>query len=357
MRLARWPWWAAVWVLTFGQAFAEMPADSKHHSNQGFVNPYAQQDHPGFWGFMRARFASGPWAKYDPKQYQIPRATPSVLASGDTDDNAVVTWLGHSTVLIQHRGMNVLTDPMLTPRASPVGFVGPRRISAPALELDELPTIDVVVISHDHYDHLDKTTLRHLGDQTRYFVPLGLKHWLVQQGVDESRVTQMDWWDTAEIEHDGEKLRITATPSQHFSGRGAFDRGRSLWASWMIEWSDFATWFGGDTGYNAVQFAQIGRHFPRIDLGIIPIGAYAPSWFMQAVHVNPEEAVKIHQDIGAAQSMGVHWGTFVLSAEPVDEPVQRLARATQMAGLAPSRFTAFAIGETRRYKRTTAVRR
>lgn len=330
----------------------ERPA---HHGPAGYVNPYMQEAHPSIWSFFRARLFSGKWEGYDPKTYQVPAQTPDVVPVGKASDNAAVTWLGHSTVLIQHRGINVLTDPMLTRRASPASFAGPARISAPGLTLDELPPIDVVVISHDHYDHLDTGTLRKLGESTRFYVPLGLKKWFVNRGIEAERVTEMDWWEVRTLELGGEPLKITATPSQHFSGRGLFDRDRTLWAAWTIEWSDFTTWFGGDTGYNKVQFAEIGRAFPDIDLGIIPIGAYEPNWFMRTVHVNPAEAVLIHNDIGARRSMGVHWGTFLLSAEAVDEPPRALARAVQAANLSPEAFTTFAVGETRRYFREQTV--
>ncbi len=322
-----------------------------HHERGGFVNPYSDHTPPGLSSFLRARFFSGDWAAYDPAEYQTPVREPEPVAADGPWDNAAVTWLGHSTVLIQYQGLNVLTDPILTKRASPVAFAGPKRISPPGLSVAQLPRIDVVVISHDHYDHLDFRTVRQLGPTTRYFVPLGLKRSLLKQGVDAQRVIEMDWWDAQAVEVGGRSVRIVATPSQHFSGRGAFDRNRSLWASWVLEWSDFTAWFGGDTGYNDVQFAEIGQKFPEIDLGIIPIGAYAPSWFMRPVHVDPSEAVLIHQDIGATRSMGVHWGTFMLAAEPVDEPPRRLAEEVLAAGLSSQTFTTYAVGETRRYRR------
>jgi len=340
-------------TLVAGVKGADQPDQPAHHTSNGFVNPYMEAAHPGLWSFLRARLFSGEWASYDPRLYRVPEGQPDPVSADTASDNAAVTWLGHSSVLIQHRGVNVLTDPMLTDRASPVGFAGPRRISAPGLSIAQLPRIDVVVISHDHYDHLDLRTLKQFGHNTRYFVPLGLKRPLVKLGVDARQVHEMDWWEAQNLEIGGHPVRITATPSQHFSGRGLFDRDRSLWASWVIEWSDFTAWFGGDTGYNKVQFAEIGQAFPEIDLGIIPIGAYAPNWFMRTVHVNPAEAVLIHQDIGATRSMGVHWGTFVLAAEPVHEPPQLLAEEVARAGLPAQAFTTYAVGETRRYQRST----
>ena len=304
--------------------------------------------HTGLFDFLRARFG-GDWSGYDPDRDRVPTASPAALPSGERSSNAAVTWIGHASVLIQHRGVNVLTDPMFSTYASPVQFAGPRRITDPALSANELPPVDVVVISHDHYDHLDVDSIAALGNTPRYFVPPGIGDWLADRGIDQARITELDWWQTDTVSIRGESVRVTATPSQHFSGRGLADRDRRLWASWAVEWPDFTAWYAGDTGYNDVQFKSIGERIARIDLGIIPIGAYAPRWFMRTVHVNPEEAVAIHEDVGATRSMGVHWGTFVLSGEGVMAPPAALADAVSGAGLPADAFTVFAVGETRRY--------
>lgn len=305
--------------------------------------------HGSLFAFLKARFRSGDWASYDPDQYQVPTAVPELAKPADAQEQATVTWIGHATVLLQHQGINVLTDPMFGDFASPVGFAGPKRITPPALNLDQLPPIDVVVISHDHYDHLDKPSIAKLGNQPKYFVPVGIKAWLEGQGVSAERITELNWWQQAEIDVRGQTLKVTATPAQHFSGRGLFDRNQRLWSSWLLRWDSYSVWFGGDTGYNKVQFKQIGQRFPGIDLGIIPIGAYAPRWFMGTVHVNPAEAVLIHQDIGALNSLGIHWGAFMLSAEPVDQAVELLAAAAEKNNLAPDEFRTYAIGESRGY--------
>lgn len=317
-----------------------------HKTEDGFVNPIGKGATGSLFSFLKARFRSGKWAKYDPKRYAVPTATP---AFADQDDEPVVTWIGHSTVLLQHNGVNVLTDPVFSDYASPLSFVGPKRITAPAVSIAQLPAVDVVVISHNHYDHLDTASVQALGDGPRYFVPLGVKPWMVGKGIAAERVEELDWWESRQVQVKGVEVSVTATPAQHFSGRGLFDGDKTLWASWAVAWGGFTSWFGGDTGYNEQQFREIGVRIPNIDLGIIPVGAYAPGWFMSRVHVNPEEALRIHQDIGARQSLGIHWGTFMLTAEEVDEPPRRLAAALRDADLPANSFSVFAVGETRRY--------
>lgn len=337
--------WAVLALVALAASGEEQPA--AHHADGKFVNPHQVYDHGGFFGIVRARL-SKQWQSYQAERDIVPTANPDIRR--EPTDNAVVTWLGHATVLIQHRGANVLTDPMFSQYASPVSFAGPRRITQPALQLDELPPIHAVLISHDHYDHLDTATIKALGDAPQYFVPLGIKAWLVNKGISAARVHELDWWATQEIDVQGETLSFTATPAQHFSGRSLWGRDKTLWSSWSVAWKDFRLWFGGDTGYNDIQFKEIGRRLGPFDLGIIPIGAYEPRWFMRTVHVNPAEAVRIHEDIGAIRSFGMHWGTFVLAGEGVLTPPVALADARRAAGLSEAAFSTFAVGETRRYQ-------
>lgn len=319
-----------------------------HHRSDGFANPLVERPDSGFLKILRSRLFSGEWQSYDPARDVVPTAAPALADPSGT--NATVTWVGHATVLIQHQGINVLTDPMFSKRASPLSFVGPARITEPAIALEELPTIHAVVISHDHYDHLDTDSIRQLGNTPTYFVPLGVEKWFDSKGIAADRVVEMDWWDARTLAVGGQSIRIVATPSQHFSGRSLTDRNRTLWASWSIAWDDFHAWFGGDTGYNDQQFVEIGARTPPVDLSIIPIGAYEPRWFMGPVHVNPSEAILIHKDLNAAASMAIHWGAFILSAEGVLTPPQDLAAARQAAGLDETEFAAFAVGETRSYR-------
>ncbi len=328
----------------------ESRADSAapaHHGDRGYRNLHAEPRSTSVFSVLRSRFFSGEWQRYDRERDVVPIATPEITSG--PSENATITWVGHATVLIQHRGINVLTDPMFSKFASPLSFAGPKRITAPAIALEELPTIHAVVISHDHYDHLDTGTIKALGNDPQYFVPLGVKRWFVRKGIDAARVTEMDWWDKQSIEVNGEAVVITATPSQHFSGRTLTDRNRTLWAAWGIAWRDFQTWFGGDTGYNDVQFKDIGARLGPIDLAIIPIGAYKPREMMGPVHVDPAEAVQIHTDLNAAASMAIHWGAFILSAEGVLTPPQDLAAARQAAGVTETEFAAWAVGETRHF--------
>jgi N-acyl-phosphatidylethanolamine-hydrolysing phospholipase D len=253
-----------------------------------------------------------------------------------------VTWIGHATVLIQYRGVNVLTDPIFSQRASPVSFAGPKRLSPPALTAGQLPRIDFVVISHNHYDHLDRPSVRALGNGPRWLVPLGLKAWFTKAGIDPARVDEFDWWQ--ERRFGG--LTVTATPLQHWSARSPWDRYETLWAGWALRIGDFSALFVGDTGYNEHQFRAIGERLGPFDLALLPIGAYAPRWFMRAVHINPEEAVRIHRDVRARQSIGIQWGGFILTAEPVDEPPRALAAAREKHGIEASEFITLQVGAT-----------
>jgi N-acyl-phosphatidylethanolamine-hydrolysing phospholipase D len=232
----------------------------------------------------------------------------------------------------------VLTDPIFSERASPFAFMGPKRSVPPALSLEQLPPIDFVLISHNHYDHLDEYTVKTLGDRPTWVVPLGYKQWFTDLGV--AKVVEFDWWDQREIA----AATIIATPSQHWTGRGLSDRYKALWASWAVQIGGFKFWFAGDTGYNVRIFTEIGARSGPFDLALIPIGGYEPRWFMKDMHINPEEAVAIHKDIRSKYSLGIHWGTFPLTAEPIDEPPERLREAAK--SLQDSVFVTYPLGAT-----------
>ncbi|WP_051748886.1 MBL fold metallo-hydrolase [Nevskia soli] len=279
--------------------------------------------------------------KWDPVDFPLAQNDPAWLKANRSQD--CLTWVGHSTFLLQLGGLNLLTDPHFSGRASPFSFVGPVRTSPPGLGFDDLPAIDLVLVSHNHYDHLDEQSVRRIArDHTRaqFVVPLGLANWFRAHGIE--RVTELDWWRSVELG----AARVSAVPVQHFSGRGVHDRDATLWCGFVVELAGRRIFFAGDTGYSR-DFADIAERFPPMDLSLLPIGAYDPRWFMSPVHVDPAEAVRIHQDLRSRLSVAMHWGTFRLTAEPLDEPPQLLAQALSAAGIAAEKFTVFRHGETR----------
>jgi N-acyl-phosphatidylethanolamine-hydrolysing phospholipase D len=284
-------------------------------------------------------FRKQPWRRVE---FPLAPNDPAGLGANRSQDS--LTWIGHSTFLLQLGGLNVLTDPHFTGRASPFSFAGPERLAPPGLQLEQLPPVDLVLGSHNHYDHLDEGSVRQIAaahPQAQFVVPLGLAAWFRRRGMD--RVTELDWWQAADLG----AARISAVPVQHFSGRGLHDRDATLWCGLVLELAGRRVFFAGDSGYSK-DFADIAERFPHMDLSLLPIGAYDPRWFMAPVHVDPDEAVRIHQDLRSRLSVAMHWGTFRLTAEPLDEPPQRLARALDAAGIAPERFLVFRHGETRR---------
>jgi len=315
-----------------------------HHTAGGFRNldPDAGIG-GGFWRWQWTRRLNG-LPKPPDAAHRDWRVTPDLALLHGPAGNPSVTWIGHATVLVRLGGLNVLTDPHFSERASPVSFAGPKRHQPPGLALTELPEIHAVVISHNHYDHLDADSVRQLhqrsGGTLHFFVPLGLKPWFAELGIDS--VTELDWWEHAEYRG----VRFTLTPAQHWSARSLFDRNRTLWGGWALGAPDLHFLFVGDTGYSP-DFAEIGRRLGPFDLAALPIGAYAPRWFMRAQHVDAAEAVRIHQDLGARQSLGVHWGAFEMADEALDEPPRALAAARREAGVAASDFFVLRVGETR----------
>lgn len=315
-----------------------------HHTPDGFRNSDPAARIGG--GFLRWQ-----WARWKSGRPQPPgaahrnwRIAPDLAALHAPAGNPSVTWIGHATVLLRLGGINVLTDPHFSERASPLGFVGPRRFHPPGVALEDLPEIHAVVISHSHYDHLDVDSVRQLhrrsGGTLHFFVPLGLKAWFVAHGIES--VSELDWWEHAEFNG----VRFTLTPVQHWSARSPFDRNRTLWGGWAIAAPDVRVFFAGDTGYSA-DFKEIGRSLGPFDLAALPIGAYAPRWFMRTQHVDPAEAVQIHQDLRAARSLGVHWGTFEMADDALDEAPRLLATARMAAGIDASTFFVLRVGETR----------
>lgn len=258
-----------------------------------------------------------------------------------------VTWIGHASFLIQFDGLNILTDPHFSKRASPVQFAGPKRTTQPAIALSDLPHIDVVVVSHDHYDHLDLKSVRGLHERQKdnpplFVVPLRVGEWLSKRGIDSW--VELDWGESTQYKD----WTFHAVPVQHFSGRG-LKPNNTLWAGWVLEHkaesdSPYKLFFAGDTGYSD-DFRDIGERFGEMDLSLLPIGAYEPRWFMKEVHVNPEEAVQIHLDVKSKKSIGMHWGSFILTDEAMDEPPKKLELAKSKHGLSADEFIVVDHGE------------
>ena len=253
-----------------------------------------------------------------------------------------VMWVGHASILINHKNVTVLTDPQFSDRASPFLSMGPRRVTPSPVKIDDLPDINIIVISHNHYDHLDEASIRKLArvqQRIKFLVPLGLKTVLEEWGV--RNVTELDWWEPLKI--DG--VKIQPTPVKHWSKRTFFDRNKTLWAGWMVQWSDFAFYFAGDSGYSS-DFKKTVKKLGKPDLAAIPIGAYEPRKFMKSAHINPEEAVTVFTDLGAKYAIGIHWGTFKLTLEPMSEPPIRLTKALNAAGVDSKAFRTLKHGET-----------
>jgi L-ascorbate metabolism protein UlaG (beta-lactamase superfamily) len=294
---------------------------SNHFDGEHFYNPPVGQPRVGAGVFQwLANRQPGPWRKWVD-------AAPGPIPPERVDGGAIrATFVGHSTMLLQFEGLNVLLDPIWSKRASPLSFAGPKRHRPPGIRFEHLPKIHLVLQSHDHYDHFDVSTLGRIATQWKpsFAVPLGVAHRLVSKKIAvDSQIAELDWWQPAQF---SDSIRITAVPARHFSGRGLRDRNRTLWAGYVIESPAGTILFAGDTAYGP-HFAEIAARFPKIRLALIPIGAYRPQWFMGPVHISPSDAVRAHKEVGAATSIAIHFGTFHLADDGEDEPVTELQRA------------------------------
>ncbi len=238
-------------------------------------------------------------------------------ASRISDSTQVITYINHSTFLIQTDSLNIITDPVYSKRVSPVSFAGPKRMRPPGIRFEDLPDLDIVLISHNHYDHLDIATLKRVHEMfdPLFITPLGVDLYLNQKGI--TKTVSLDWWESHPVSN---QVLISAVEAQHFSSRGMFDRDKTLWAGFVIESQSGNIYFAGDTGYNNF-FKKIGEDYAPIKTALIPIGAYIPRWFMSPVHIDPAQALQIHKEVGAELSIGMHYGTFPLADDGEDDPL------------------------------------
>lgn len=321
-----------------------LQAGKPHHTENGFINPQ-ERETTGLLDFLKWRWQRLGKTIPERDAYDFPRAEPDIAFLRHNRSATTATWIGHATLLVQMDGFNILTDPQFSQRASPVQWAGPQRVVAPGISLADLPAIDYVVISHDHYDSLDAASIRGLfqrpgGELTTFVVPLKLGAWLRDLGI--TRVVELDWWES----YRQPGISLTAVPAQHWSKRTPFATNTTLWAGWAIRSPTFNFFFCGDSGYYQPMFREIGERLGPFDLAAIPIGAYEPRWFMKSKHLNPEEAVNVHQDIRARQSIAIHWGTYILTDEPLDEPPRRLRQALREQQLPDDVFLVPRHGET-----------
>jgi L-ascorbate metabolism protein UlaG (beta-lactamase superfamily) len=268
-------------------------------------------------------------------------ALPDVLADGQI----ALTFINHITFLLQFRGLNVLTDPVYSQRVSPFRSAGPKRVRAPGLAFESLPPIHLVLVTHNHYDHLDIETLLRL-EQThspRFVTTLGNRAFLEEFGLRS--VDELDWWQSVEAAG----ASVTLTPAQHWSSRRPKNRNRTLWGGFVISASNRQVYFAGDTGYWK-HFREVRERFGRVDLALLPIGAYEPRWFMRDQHMNPDDAVRAHIDLDAKVSVGTHFGCFQLTDEGIDDPPLELAAARERHGVLPAAFQVLETGETRLFE-------
>lgn len=313
-----------------------------HFDGERFFNPggSAEKTFGDLLLWRRSR-QPAPW----PERVENSRFPPPPAAV--PVDTIGVTYIGQATLLLQFPGLNVITDPIFSERASPFSWLGPKRVRPPAVALDDLPPIDLVLLSHNHYDHMDLPSLRALAKRWRPAIVTGLRNgrYLAGKGIDNS--IELDWWDSWQAHP---QARITYVPAQHWSSRSPFDRRRMLWGGHVIETPAGRVYFTGDTSY-AGHFQAIRERLGPPDIALLPIGAYEPRWFMAGQHIDPEEAVKAHLDLQAKLSIAMHFATFRLTDEAIDAPAQALAKARQEHGVPEDVFVVPDFGRTLLWRR------
>jgi L-ascorbate metabolism protein UlaG (beta-lactamase superfamily) len=315
---------------------------SDHFDGMHFFNPGAPagRSFADFLRWQRTRRATA-WPSW--REHPGTGSAPAAPAA----DEMAVTFINHVTFLIQLPGLNLLTDPVFAERASPVQWAGPRRVHAPGVRLDQLPAIDVVFVSHNHYDHMDLSTLRVLARThgSLFLTGLGNGAYLQQQGI--TPVVELDWWEQTSLHG----AQLSFTPAQHWSSRGPGGRNHTLWGGLWIGKGAHSLYFAGDTGYSR-GFVDIRRRYGPPEVALLPIGAYEPRWFMSNQHMNPDDAVRAHIDLAARTSVAMHFGCFQLTDEGIDDPAEALERARLAHAIAPEAFRLPVPGETLRWRAT-----
>ncbi|HYV98076.1 MAG TPA: MBL fold metallo-hydrolase [Gemmatimonadaceae bacterium] len=311
---------------------------SDHFDGERFFNSTGARGAPFSKVLRMLREKRTPW----PRDLEVRQRRPPARTQ---DSGTLITFVGHSTFVVQLDGCTVLTDPMYGRRAGPLNLLGPARRREPGVAFGDLPHIDVVLLSHNHYDHCDTVTLRRVQRMHAplFITPLGNGRLLRRIGA--TRIEELDWWQTASFGASA----FTAVPAQHFSARTPFDRNRALWSGFVIRNGNERVYFAGDTGYMPL-FGEIAQRAGPIDVALLPIGAYEPRWFMKDIHMNPAEAVQAHIELGARKSIACHFGTFQLTLEGVDEPATRLREALADRGIGAGRFVVPAEGGTERVR-------
>lgn len=286
------------------------------------------------WGLTRR---PGSWEQFIDAPYGPP---PPPVVDGQ---RLRVTHVNHATWLLQGNGLNILTDPIWSVRCSPFASVGPKRHRPPGIRFNDLPKIDGILLSHNHYDHLDLPTLRKLSKRFQPWVATGLGNGPIVKSAGVSRVVELDWWQSIQVQ---EGVEVTAVPVQHFSGRGLWDRDQTLWVGFVLSLPQSVTFFAGDTGFGP-HFKQIATGFLEIDISLLPIGAFRPEWFMSRVHMSPEEAIQAHAVLGSKTSVGIHYGTFRLADDGQTEGPDRIRAALAVHPDPKPRFWIMEFGEGR----------
>ncbi|MFQ5432490.1 MAG: MBL fold metallo-hydrolase [Nitrospinota bacterium] len=307
-----------------------------------YSNKDSKYQHPEYLKLLRFLLGSIRLKAFNPKRYEnvlsLPVHENPDSNPGDSEGDFAL-WVGHSSVLCRQDSIYYLTDPVFSERASPFTAIGPCRYSPPGISITNLPKISFVLISHNHYDHLDYRSVKMIydRDRPRFFVPKGLSGWFESAGIDS--VVEIDWYSSQRID----SLTVTSVPAQHFSARTMWDRNQSHWCGWIVS-GEKKFYYSGDSGYFD-GFKEIGKRYGPIDLAALPIGAYEPVWMMRRMHLNPEEALDVFDEVRGRKFLAVHWGSFDLTFEPVDEPPTRLKKEAETRKYPPGTINILRVGQ------------